>query len=292
MAIQSLLSFVNGICSTVSNGVTAFLTINYFVGRTIVSILTSAFDQLQVLVTSLAIGIYILLEDFSIFLLETFESIFAGFEVVTGAFDALIFGVSFTVAAVKSCVLRCLTDVGQFADDVAGSVTGALQSLTDFFHLLGASLLLLIGIVPKTFNLVCTEAANFTYSIISLISSSWTNAASTIHQAPVESFIGLIAAVLISFSTFKLVRHLVQHHNLTWRWLAQMSLKLLCFVYLHFCLFLIGVGTGVARSVEFTLTHLHVPRFHHAGDAGDDEDERNDDVSVNDNSDGVTSSAL
>jgi hypothetical protein len=71
-----------------------------------------------------------------------------------------------------------------------------------------------------------------------------------------------------------------------------MSLKLLCFVYLHFCLFLIGVGTGVARSVEFTLTHLHVPRFHHAGDAGDDEDERNDDVSVNDNSDGVTSSAL
>ena len=38
------------------------------------------------------------------------------------------------------------------------------------------------------------------------------------------------------------------------------------------------------RSVEFTLTHLHVTRFHHAGDVSDDEDE---DVSVHENADPV-----
>ena len=288
MAIQSLLSFVNGICSTVSNGFTAFLTINYFVGRTIVSIVTSAFAQLQALAISLAIGTYIVLEDLSVFLIESFESIFAGFELVTGAFDTLISGVSFSVAAVKSGILRCLTNIEQLADDVVGSVTGALQSLTNFCHLLGASLLLMVNLVPKTFSLIYSEAANFTFAVASLISSSWTNAVSSVQQAPVESLIGLIAAVLISFSTFKLIRRQVHHHNLTWRWLVQMSLKLLCFVYLHFCLFLIGVGTGIARSVEFTLTHLHVPRFHHAGDVSDDEDDRNDDVSVIDNSEAVT----
>jgi hypothetical protein len=135
MAIQSLLTFVNGICSTLSNGVTTFVTVNYHVGKTIFSILTATLAQLQALIISIAIGIYAFIEDLSVFVFETCETIFAGFELMTGAIDALLAAIGYALAAVKAGVLNSVANVGQLTGAVAGSITSALQSIQHFFHL-------------------------------------------------------------------------------------------------------------------------------------------------------------
>ena len=282
MAIQSLLNFVNGIGSTLYNGFTTFVTVNYYVGQAIFSILTAALVKLKALVVSIAIGTYIFLEDLSVFVLETCESILAGFELMTGAIDALLAGIGWTAATVKAGAASCVDNVCQLAGAVAGSVTDALLSVEQFFHLIGASLLLMVGIVPKTLNYVYSEVSNFFQATAAAISASVGHAVDVVHSAPVESFVGLVATALISFSTFKLSQRFVRQRNITWSSAVQVVLRLLCFIYLHFCLFLIGLGRGIARTVEFTLTHLHVPRFHHAGDVSDDEDDHGNDP--NDNS--------
>ena len=247
MAIQSLLSFVNGVCSTVSNGFTTFLTLNYYVGQSIVTLVTACLVQLKALVIALSIATYILLEDLSVFILETLDSICTGAEIVTGAIDALIFGVLTSVAYVKAGIVACLTGIGQFADTTVSSVTGALNSLGQFWHLLGSSLLLLVNIIPKTIGYVYTTITSNIDWTFEVISQRTVHAWSSVHAAPFESLLGLVATVLIALSSQKLVRHLVVSRNLTWGWLAQLTLKLVCLVYLQFCLFLIALGTGIAR---------------------------------------------
>ena len=280
MAIQSLLNFVNGIGSTFSSCFTTFVTINYFVGQTIFSLLTATFYQLKSLTILAATATYVFLEDLATFALETCESILAGFEFMTGAIDALISGISCAVSAVKSAIVGCITNVCQLAGAVCDAVTGAVNSVQEFFHLIGASLLLLAGLVPKTIKFFYSEITSLVNLTLQTVSSSVLNVVNSIKAAPIESFIGLIATGIISFSTFKLARQFVVNHNVTWTTLGQVSFRLFCFVYLHICLVLIGLGRGIARTVEFTLTHLHVPRFHHAGEVSDDED---DDANGNEN---------
>ncbi len=247
MAIQSLLSFVNGVCSTVSNGFTTFLTVNYYVGQSIVTLVTACLVQLKALIITLSIATYILLEDLSVFILETFESICTGAEIVTGAIDAMIYGVLTTVAYVKDGIGSCLSCIGQFADTVVSTVTSALNSLEQFWRLLGSSLLMLVCIIPKTIGYVYNSTVSNIVWTFDVISQQTTNAWNSVQAAPFESLLGLAATVLIALSSQKLIRHLVVSRNLTWGWLAQLTLKLVCFVYLQFCLFLIALGTGIAR---------------------------------------------
>ena len=179
--------------------------------------------------------------------LETLDSICTGAEIVTGAIDALIFGVLTSVAYVKAGIVACLTGIGQFADTTVSSVSGALNSLGQFWHLLGSSLLLLVNIIPKTIGYVYTTITSNIDWTFEVISQRTVHAWSSVHAAPFESLLGLVATVLIALSSQKLVRHLVVSRNLTWGWLAQLTLKLVCLVYLQFCLFLIALGTGIAR---------------------------------------------
>ena len=279
MAIESLLNFVNGIGSTVSNGFMTFLTLNYFVGQTIVSLATACLIHFKELVISLAIASYILLEDLYGFVVETVESFLSGVNFVALAVDKLLSCLTAVSQAVQTGILTGVTSIGQLVTGAGASVTAAFNSVIQFFHLIGASLLLLVNIVPQTVHLVYSLTKTNFCSAFNFVSSSVRSVWQLSISAPVESLIGVTATLIITFSSYKILRKLIVTHNLSWSWLARVTLRLFCLIYLQICLFLIALGTGVARSVEFTLTHLHVPRFHHAGDVSDDED---DDISVND----------
>jgi hypothetical protein len=257
-----------------------FLTLNYFVGQTIVSLVSACVIQLRELVISLAIASYILLEDFYGFFVENIESLLTGVEFITSAVEQLLYLLTSVTISVRTSILSGVSSIGQLISGAVASAAGAFNSVIQFFHLIGASLLLLINIVPQTVQLIYNVTKTNLLLSLNLISSSVKSVCQLSISAPVESLIGVTATCVIAFSSYKIVRKLVLSHNLSWSWIARVTLRLLCLIYLQFCLFLIALGTGVARSVEFTLTHLHVPRFHHAGDVSDDED---DDISVNEN---------
>ena len=280
MAIESLLNFVNGIGSTVSNGFMTFLTINYFVGQTIVSLATSSIIHLKEVAISLAIASYILLEDLFGFIVENVECVLTGVDFLVSAIDKLQCNLTAAGLTVKTGVLSGVLSIRELISGAVGSVTGAWNSVIHFFHMIGASLLLLINIVPQTMQLIYNVTISNLCSAFNFISTSVRGVWQLSISAPVEALIGITATALVAFSSFKIVRKLVASHNLSWYWLGRVTLRIICWIYLQFCLFLIALGAGVARTVEFTLTHLHVPRFHHAGDVSDDED---DDISVNEN---------
>jgi hypothetical protein len=83
----------------------------------------------------------------------------------------------------------------------------------------------LIGIVPRTFSFLTAEAASLGRSAWALSTGALHAGLASLKSAPVESFIGLLASILISVSTLKLARHLIRHHNLTWVWAAQFALR-------------------------------------------------------------------
>ncbi len=87
------------------------------------------------------------------------------------------------------------------------------------------------------------------------------------------------AILLIGFSAFKLTSKIVREHRVTPSLVARNFFRGLVTVQISMIrLVLLCFGLGL-RVVSAILTHLHVPRFHHAGDS-DDEGDSDDDEDV------------
>lgn len=287
MAISGLLTLVNGVYSSVSGGITTFITLNYFLGQGIVSLISWLLKHLYSFLLSCGVALNLMLEDLGTFIIETCETIWSGFMLVTCAIDSVLGGISFIYTSVKTAALSFVSNVVRSCEAVQAGVSVALQSITGFCHLLGASLVLLAGIVPRTVYLIYAGMKAYVTRTCFMISKGVLDSYNYVLSAPLESLIGFVASLAIAFATYKLGQRSIRVHNLTWGWLAQLAFKIVCFLYLQICLALFGLGRGIARSVEFTFAHLHVPRFHHAGDLSDDDDDDNqvNNVAVNDNSD-------
>merc|ERR1712037_754933 len=74
--------------------------------------------------------------------------------------------------------------------------------------------------------------------------------------------LGFVAASVFMYLFYRTAKRIIVERQITPRHLARWSFQALCFFYLMFINANIMVVRSAVRIVEFTLSHLHVPRFH------------------------------
>ena len=101
-------------------------------------------------------------------------------------------------------------------------------------------------------------------------------------EAPFETLLGFTIFLIFSYLSCRTAQRLISDHQISRRHLTRWSFKALCLVYVFFINVTVGSIRGFARLIEFTLSHLHVPRFHQAGDSDEEDDHVDPDVIPND----------
>ncbi len=269
--MDSLIEFVNGLGSTVSGTVTTLLTLNYVVGNFAVSVILYVAQTLTEAVFTLAKALVVVLDDFASFIRDIWEAMAAVCALTVDLADTCFEGVHLSVLAVKAAIVGMVRGVGNaFTATVTGVYTLS-NNFGHFLNLLCSSFVLLISLIPRTIVYLSTLCYNGVkaglQSVASLIHRSWI----AFTEAPFEAVIGFVAAALLVYSTVKMAKKFVRERQITRRHVAVWTFKAVCLAYMFVIKTIICSVKGLARTIEFTLCHLHVPRFH--GGDSDEEDE-------------------
>jgi hypothetical protein len=215
-------------------------------------------------------------EDLGIFLGENAECVAVALDVVLGAIESAAASVFSFGSGVKSTTAQAISSVVSLVANVWLSIGDALRAAGNFFSLLGASLVLLVNLVPRTLYLAAKGVAAVASGLASQAKISVMKIVEAFHTAPLEMFIGLVACAMLIISSAFLIRKFVRDRQITSSIVLHSTLRTLRFLYVNFVRGLIVVFSIVFKAVFLMVNHLHVARFHHAGDSDDeDEDEGN-----------------
>lgn len=194
---------------------------------------------------------------FDVFRGQTSSDVFSSVAAFS-SFGALILGI---VDAIKSAILS-----------VQAAVVYVVTQFGHFFGILGSSILLLIELVPRT---IYHSIVNMKSLIQSLAISLFECVASMIQafrSAPVEMMLGFAAGVVIIYSSVRLSLKLVRDLHITPGLVLATCLNILLRIYFNFVRLLMTSVCLIFHGLTSTLAHLHVPRFHHAGDSDNEAD--------------------
>lgn len=267
--------YINDVISGVGRAFTTLITLNYLAGQALVSVAKWIVHSMANLLVSLGNALHIILEDLAVFLQETVEGLVAIIEWIFGCVDSLTAGVNSGIWSGKALMDNAVSGMGSSIALTLSSIHDVSHGIGRFLRLTGSSFLLLVGLVPQTFHyLTALLHSSFKAFIIS-VGAAGHNTWTAVVAAPFEAVLGFLSATILLYSSIRLVRQFIQERQITLRHLAIWTFKAICIVYLVFIRGLICGVRGLAQTVEFTLSHLHVPRFHHAGDSDAEEEENN-----------------
>ncbi|TRY76940.1 hypothetical protein TCAL_14706 [Tigriopus californicus] len=273
MAIDVLLRIVNGLGGAVTRSLTTLISLNHRLCEVVVGCVSWVLVLLGSWMSSILLGIRISLEDLSLFLSESLESLLSVGEFVGLTVDHLC-------QTLISCFGAIQNGFGLMGKNVLNlyetMLRGSGQIWSGIVHcsnLLGASIILLLQLVPRTVSIILTHMGQSLQRALEACFQVCQRVAMAFKSTPVEMFIGLTSGVMISYLSYRLVRKLVRDHEITPRWLLETTFRLTLFVYINFVRGALALILGVAQGVSLVLSHMHVPQFHHAGDSDPDEEE-------------------
>lgn len=270
--MESTLAFINDIGTTIKGSFTTLITLNYVLGRGLVAIARRLWQCLLDFVFTLVSVIQVLLEDLAVFLLEVTESVAFILEGLSAGVDAVISGIGSGLTSIFQFVFN-------FFNNFCACLSWTLKSVYGASDLIGKSLshavsLLISGIRAIPYSLCQLMFAIYVgfKSGLEAVGSAGRSLYSAVEAAPFEALVGFVAASMFMYLSFRTAKRIIHERQITSRHVAHWSFNALCILYFFFINFLVGCIRNLFRTVEFTLGHLHVPRFHHAGDS-DVEDE-------------------
>ena len=272
MSIESVLDAVNGFGNGVTSTITTVITVNYIIGENTVKLLSLICGYIKSAIICLLQAIQIALEDLGVFLLESADSFVYTMEYLFSMIDASVAWIVTCYVSTKATIIYSANAISAGFSQVLSSITIASQNFGHALSLFGSSVILLVSLIP--------QACHFLYSILksgvlgfkSYVLDIITNTSDSISNAPVETFMGLIGAILITISLFRLTQKLIQNNSLSVAQVLRFSLRAFCFIYMNIIKCVVLCIRGVIGMVKMTLTHLHVTRFHHAGDSDAEEE--------------------
>ena len=272
MSIESVLDALNGFGNGVTTAITTVLTVNYFIGENTVRLLSFILAHIKSGTICLLNAIHIALEDLGLFLVESGESFVSAMEYIFSLIDASLSWIFNIYLSTKATIIYAGNGISTGCTHMFNSITVASQSFGHALNLFGSSVVLLITLIPQTCHLLYKSIMSFLLGVCKHSIDMVTSTIQSISDAPIETFLGLIGAIVISISLFRLIQKLIHNNSITTAQVLRFSLHAFCFVYMNIIKFVLLGIRGVIRMVKVTLTHLHVTRFHHAGDSDDEEE--------------------
>ena len=269
--MDNIVTFINDVGSTFKGSVGTLLTINFVVGETAVWLAKQICQALLNLLFALGQAIHVLLVELGVFIEETSESICWAFNLLVTSIDTFFSTLYEGGVGLYMLITRCL-------HSVYASFCWTLRLIFEASDLVGKTLYLSvsnlfygISLIPETFvDCLWCLYHNFK-SLLSAIGEGGRHIASLIKEAPLQAVLGFVAASVFMYLFYRTAKRIIVERQITPRHVVRWSFQALCFFYVMFINANIMVVRSACRLVEFTLSHLHVPRFHHAGDS-DEED--------------------
>ena len=270
--MDSIVTFINDTCATFKSTLTTLLTINYVIGECVVAVFKylcqAVIDFAQVILQVL----HILGEDFGVFLEEIGEIVLVTltglvkgvehlFHLISAFFHTLYAGADQALHKLGSRLFEGVSLVLDLSDLIGKSIFATCQNVTK-------------GIcqIPSTFIWSLKTLHRCLYLLLERIGDIGSSFIHGVLAAPFETLLGLTIFCIFSYLSYRMAGRLINDHQISRRHLTRWTFKALCLVYVFFINVAVGSIRGLARLVEFTLSHLHVPRFHQAGDSDEEED--------------------
>ena len=268
--MESTVEFINDVGSTVKGTVSTLLKSNYVLGETIVALLKLLWKSLVDCAITLCQLIVILLEDLAVFLAEIGETIVFAVELFYAGIDSLVSGI-------HHGTFKIVTTLTNVFNAICASVTWCVSTIFEVSNAFGRAVSLavnnLIYGVVRIPVLVVMTIYEVTKSVLESIGHAGRTSYEAILDAPVEAFVGFITGTALLYLTISTSKRIIRERQITAADVLRWSFKVICFIYCFLINFLIGIVKNFVRLLEFTLSHLHVPRFHHAGDSDQEDDD-------------------
>ena len=272
MSIESVLDAVNGFGNGVTSAVTTIITINYFIGENTVRLFSFIFGYIKSATICLLQAIQIALEDLGVFLMESADSFVYTMEFIFSMIDASLTWIFNGYLSTKATILYIANAISAGCSQVLNSVSVASQNFGHAISLFGSSVILLVSLIPQGCHFLYSSFISIFLGVYKYGLHSITATVNSISNAPIETFLGLIGAILIAISLFRLTQRLIQNNSISTAQVLRFSLQAFCFIYMNIIKCVVLCIRGIVGMVKVTLTHLHVTRFHHAGDSDAEEE--------------------
>ena len=266
--VKMVVETINGIGYTITQTVTTVLKVNHFIGENVVNLALGILSYVKTAIMALCAALNVALEDLAIFIAETLESFVNIMDFFFACIDAVVASVANGIMSVKAGIWFVSGSIYNFFNGIARAVVYASTNFGCFLNLACNSLLFLLGLIPRTLYLLVTSSYSGMCSLMVLVSDATIDTLTKVQRAPVETFVGFAGAILLILS----LRRLSQRSSANTRQVIHVGLKLLCLCYFYVMKSLIFGARCLIKLVEMTLSHLHVTRFHHAGDSDAEED--------------------
>jgi len=265
--MDNVVTFINNVGSTCKGSVGTLLTLNYVVGEAVVGLSKEIGHTAINLLIGIAQAIHVLLEELGVFIEETLESILWALNLVVTSIDTFFSTLYDGVLGLYLLITKGLLSV-------YNSICWTLRLIFEASDLVGKTLYLSvsnivygISLIPQTLVDGLWGLYHAFRSILSAVGEGGRYTAHAVKEAPLQAVLGFVAASVFMYLFYRTAKRIIVERQITPRHLARWSFQALCFFYLMFINANIMVVRSAVRIVEFTLSHLHVPRFHHAGDS-------------------------
>lgn len=279
MALGLLLRLVNFVGHGIVDTFSTCISLNYVLGERIVWLLNVFLSWVYSIVVTLLTAIKILLEDLLVFLKEGVDSILFGIECVFGLIDAVVSGVGGAANAVHQAGLSTAHSVSAHAHNLAQGLSDLLSQSAEFLNLLGASVMLLLNLVPRSLYLIFQTVTGLGVALWTRFRDLGSNSVEAFRSAPVEMFIGLLTGLVMMYLLHKVflrlssrARDLILEYEITPGQVLRIVAGSLAFVYLNFVRGVIFFFGTIFQVLVVSLANIHVPRFHHAVDSDNDDE--------------------
>jgi hypothetical protein len=276
--MDSIVAFINDVGATCRQSIEGLIIINYVVAENVVRLIHWVARSLLHIVLGLGHVIRILLEDFGTFLEEVSESIALAVAGLFHGVDALFNALSEGATSLYLGIVRSL----QLARDWVTSFVFLAYHFSDLvgkgLSLALSTLLAAVSLIPQMLLSGLTAILNAFRDVLSSTGSLARQAGRAIAEAPLQAVVGFLAASLFAYLSYRTAKRVIVDRHITLSHLARWTVHGLCFLYVLVINFLLLLVRGGARTVEFTLSHLHVARFHHGPMDSDEEEIADPDV--------------
>jgi len=241
------------------------IQVNHFINEHVLGLVLAFVGHLKDAFLALMAAVQAALEDLAIFIAESVESVVNFGDFVFACVDAAL------MALINGCVAFKVgvgSILGGLCRGLESCLCAVVQGSTSFGHLLSlswSSAIFLLSLIPKSVYLTTDTLCGAMRWLAALFSDAVSHGMDKVERAPVETFVGLVGGCLLLLS----LRRLWSRSSLTVGQLIHLGLNAFCLVYFYIMKSLIFCARCVIKMVEMTLSHLHVTRFHHAGDDSD-----------------------
>jgi len=272
--IENLVNVLNSVGGSVKCVFSSFITLNYYVGDFIATIISYVYNFIASALSTLFLVGSILLEDLVVFLKELTESVGCGLFLLFSVLQGCWNGIYNSLMVLTNNLLNTLDSVINILNIVVNSVFFTAHKCGEFFKLIGHSLILLVNLFPRMLYLLCLGFFNLLQMVKDSTVNSFQQMCQKLSNMSVEMLIGVISSVVIIVISIKYSVKFIRERNITWGSILHSIMWLVCSLY-------IGIFESIVRCLrltvtlmEMTVSNLRVPMFAHAGDSEDDEEDR------------------